>query len=66
LSAIPRENALITENFLECLYYTSNNLLEVPTFFLRSLKNTINGLVPRPASAGDAEKGASAENSKAD
>jgi hypothetical protein len=43
---IPREYALLTEQFVEAMLYTSMNLSETPNYFLRTIKHVLSNGVP--------------------
>lgn len=45
LSKLSRENALITEHFIESLVNTSSNLNEIPTYFKAVLRSKINEVI---------------------
>lgn len=42
LNKLPNEQGLVTEKFIEALVFQNANLSEVPNFFIRAIKNTIN------------------------
>lgn len=50
LNKIPKEEGLVTENFIESLIFQNSNLSEVPSFFVKTLKNVISNGVPQTKS----------------
>lgn len=46
LSKIPKEEGQVTENFIESLFFQNANLSEVPSFYIKAIKNVISNGVP--------------------
>lgn len=46
LNKIPKEEGQVTENFIESLFFLNANLSEVPSYFVKTLKNVITNGVP--------------------
>jgi hypothetical protein len=46
LNKIPKEEGQVTENFIEALFFQNANLPEVPSYFIKTLKNVISNGVP--------------------
>lgn len=55
LDKIPRENALITEPFVDAMTFCASNLPEVPNYFLRTVKIAIGNITPKTNAEGVVE-----------
>jgi hypothetical protein len=49
LNKIPKEEGQVTENFIEALFFQNANLPEVPSYFIKTLKNVISNGIPTNA-----------------